>query len=121
MNFSSLQNVCIALVFAVSVMPANAQLVSTGDALALDSGLLESRIEAYLLQDEVAAQLEAYGVSHDMALQRVSNMSPDELQQIAGRIDAMPAGQGVVAIAGTVFIVLIILEFLGVTNVFTKA
>lgn len=111
----------VALLLAAMVVPANAQLVSTGDALALDSGQLESRIEAFLLQDEVAAELAQYGVSHEMAMARVDNMSAQELQQMAGQIDQMPAGESVVWIAGAVFIVLIILEMLGVTNVFTKA
>lgn len=121
MIMTAIRNTVIALMLAAMVVPANAQLVSTGDALALDSGQLESRIEAFLLQDEVAAELAEYGVSHEMAMARVSNMSAAELQQVAGRIDEMPAGESVIWIAGAVFIVLIILELVGVTNVFTKA
>jgi NADPH-dependent ferric siderophore reductase len=115
------QRLTIALVLAAMTLPAHAQMVSTGDAMALESGALESRIEAFLLRDDVAAELAQHGVSHDMAMARVESMSAAELQQVAGRLDEMPAGESVVWIAGAVFIVLIILEFVGVTNVFTKA
>lgn len=115
-----IRNVVIGLLLAAMLVPANAQLVSTGDALALDSGQLESRIEAFLLQDDVAAELARYGVSHEMAMARVDRMSAAELEQMAGRIGKMPAGDSVIAIAGVVFIVLIILELVGVTNVFTR-
>ena len=91
MILSAIRNTMIALMLAAMVVPANAQLVSTGDALALDSGQLESRIEAFLLQDEVAAELAEYGVSHEMAMARVANMSAAELQQVAGSDAPRPA------------------------------
>ncbi len=118
---SMITNVLVALAMVAMVMPAQGQLVSTGDALALDAGSLGTRVEAYLLRDGVAAELAELGVSHEMAMARVADMSAAELEQIAGRIDQMPAaGDGVVVILGVVFIVLIILELVGVTNVFRR-
>ncbi|MDX1625375.1 MAG: PA2779 family protein [Wenzhouxiangellaceae bacterium] len=113
--------VVLVLVASMMVMPAHAQLVSTGDALAAEAGNLETRIEAYLLRDEVVAELSSYGISHEMAMSRVADMSPDELAQLSGRIDEMPAGESIIAVAGVVFVVLLLLEAVGVTNVFTKA
>jgi len=105
-------NSLVAFAMIAFLMPAQAQLVSTGDALALENGSLQLRVEAYLLQDSVAAELTALGVSHEMAMARVANMSPEELELIAGRIDEMPAGAaGVVYILGVVFIVLIVMHF----------
>lgn len=112
------RNTLIALLLAAMTLPAHAQLVSTGDALALETGQLEQRVEAFLLRDDVAAELAQYGISHERAMARVSNLSAAELEQVAGRIDEMPAGDGVVVIAGVVFIVLIILEFVGVIDIF---
>jgi len=109
----------IGLLLAAMTLPAQAQLVSTGDALALEAGQLEQRVEAFLLRDDVAAELAQYGISHEKAMARVANLSAAELEQVAGRIDEMPAaGNGLVVIAGVVFIVLIILEFVGVTDIF---
>jgi len=113
------RNALILVLLAAMTFPAHAQLVSTGDALALETGQLETRIEAFLLRDDVAAELSQYGISHEKAMARVANLSAAELEQVAGRIDEMPAaGSGVVVIAGVVFIVLIILEFVGVTDIF---
>lgn len=113
------RNALIGLLLAAMTLPAHAQLVSTGDALALEAGQLEQRVEAFLLRDDVAAELAQYGISHERAMARVDNMSAAELEQLAGRIDEMPAaGDGVIVIAGVVFIVLIILELVGVTDIF---
>ncbi|HMB37553.1 MAG TPA: PA2779 family protein [Wenzhouxiangellaceae bacterium] len=115
----TIRNFMVLVLLAAMVLPANAQLVSTGDALALESGQLESRIEAFMLRDDVAAELAQYGISHEKAMARVANLSAAELEQVAGRINEMPAaGDGVVVIAGVVFIVLIILEVVGVTDIF---
>lgn len=118
---SMITNLLVALAMIAMVMPAQGQLVSTGDALALDAGNLTTRVEAYLLRDGVAAELAELGVSHEMAMARVADMSAAELEQIAGRIDQMPAaGDGIIVVLGVVFLVLIILELVGVTNVFRR-
>lgn len=104
-------NIVVALAMVAMIMPAHGQLVSTGDALALEAGSLETRIEAYLLRDSVAAELTELGVSHEMAMARVADMSASELELVAGRIDEMPAGAGVIYILGVVFLVLIVLNF----------
>jgi hypothetical protein len=80
------------------------------------------RLTAILLRDDVRQQMEALGVDRDEALARLAGLSDQEVQQIAGRIDQLPAGQnvlvGVLVIAGVVFIVLVIMDLLGVTDVF---
>lgn len=106
-------NAVVALAMVAMILPAQAQLVSTGDALALEAGNLQTRIEAYLLRDDVAAELAELGVSHEMAMARVADMSADELELIAGRIDQMPAGgDGVIFVLGVIFLVLIVLYIL---------
>ncbi len=110
---TSIMNTLIALAMLALIMPAQASsLVSTGDALAIEAGSLETRIEAFLLRDGVAAELSRHGVSHDMAMARVAGLSPEELELIAGNIDDAPAGAGLVYAFGIVFIVLIALHFL---------
>ncbi|MFU8877777.1 MAG: PA2779 family protein [Wenzhouxiangellaceae bacterium] len=114
-------NAVLALSLVSLIVPAQAGLISTGDALALEDGSLDSRIEAFLLRDDVAAELAELGISHEIAMARVSRMSAAELEQIAGRIDEMPAaGDGVLVVLGIVFLVLVILELVGVTDIFKK-
>jgi len=114
-------NAVLALSLVSIIVPAQAGLISTGDALALEDGSLDSRVEAFLLRDDVAAELAELGISHEMAMARVSRMSAAELEQIAGRIDEMPAaGDGVLVVLGVVFLVLIVLELVGVIDIFKK-
>lgn len=108
---SVILNAFVALAMVAFLVPAQAQLVSTGDALALEAGNLETRIEAFLLRDGVAAELAELGVSHEMAMARVADMSAEELELIAGHIDEMPAGAGVIYLLGVVFLVLIVMHF----------
>lgn len=110
---SLLINALVALAMIGLIMPAHGQLVSTGDAMALESGSLETRVEAFLLLDEVAAELTSFGVSHEMAMARVANMSAEELQMVVGQIDEMPAGAGVIYILGVILLVYIVLHVLG--------
>lgn len=80
----------------------------------------ESRVQALLARDDVQAQLVAWGVDADKARERAAAMSDAELQRVASVLDQQPAGGGVLVIIGVVFVVLLILELVGVTNVFSK-
>jgi hypothetical protein len=80
------------------------------------------RLAAFLLRDDVRQQMEALGVDRQEAIERLASLSDQEVQQIAGRIDELPAGQsvlvGVLIAAGVVLIVLVITDLLGLTDVF---
>ena len=78
-----------------------------------------SDISALLARQDVADQLEKLGVSPELVLKRVENMTQDELHALNGAIDQQVAGGDVIAVIGIVFVVLLILELLGVTDVFT--
>ena len=51
---------------------------------------------------------------------RVAALTDSELRTLADRMDAMPAGGDFLAIVGLVFVVLMILEFVGVIDIFKK-
>ena len=70
-------------------------------------------------------QLRALGIDPDEATRRAAALSEEELRVIAGRIDAAPAGQGagsavaaIVGLALFIFLVLLITDLLGLTDVF---
>jgi hypothetical protein len=100
--------------------PASAQLVSTSQALALEEGSqARSTVDAYLAQDEVAAQLAELGVDPEVARLRVAALSASELEALAGRVEEAPAGgSGAIAVLGVTFLVLLILELVGVIDIF---
>lgn len=68
------------------------------------------------------SQFEALGVDPEEAKERVAALSDDEISQLAERINSDPAGQSAVgAIVGAaliIFIVLLVTDLLGFTNVF---
>jgi hypothetical protein len=80
---------------------------------------LLSGIQAELARDELRAEFLARGVSPAEVDARVAALSTEELRQLKLQIDELPAG-GLLAVIGVVFIVLLILDLTGVTNVFTK-
>lgn len=83
------------------------------------AGAERARVAATLSRAEVRARLEAYGVQPAEVQARVDALSDDEVAQIAGRLETLPAGgDGIVGAVVLVFLVLLITDFLGWTKVF---
>jgi hypothetical protein len=78
------------------------------------------RVETILARNDVAAQLLAFGVDPLAVQSRVGNMTDAELLALEGRLDKQVVGGDAVAIIGVVFLVLLILELVGVTDIFKK-
>jgi cytochrome c1 len=102
---------------------AHAALVTTGQAI--EAGAAEGerdRVAAFLAREDVRAQMVALGVDPVEAVNRVAGLSDAEVRQIAGNLDQLPAGQSAVgAVIGAallIFLILLITDLLGLTNVF---
>jgi hypothetical protein len=116
----------LAVVMLVVSMPlglARAALVTTDQLLASSENASDrARVLAFLGRDEVREQIVALGVDPAEAAARVAALSDDEVRQIAGEIDRLPAGQNAVAaIVGAIliiFLVLLLTDLLGLTDVF---
>ncbi|NGX16125.1 PA2779 family protein [Wenzhouxiangella sp. XN24] len=117
----------VALCVAVSLGMAG--MVSTASAGVIGSRVVVeqaeradtvARVQAVLDREGVQAQLVALGVDPSMALERVAALTDEELRQLDGRLSELPAGAGAVEVVGIVFIVLLILELVGITNIFTS-
>ena len=77
-----------------------------------------TRMEILLAREDVAAQLEAYGVDKEQVVERLKALSTAELMELEGKIHEQIAGGDVLAVIGIVFVVLLILDLTGVTDVF---
>jgi len=77
-----------------------------------------SRIELVLARQDVGRQLEALGVEKAMIMERLGGLSNAELMELEGQLDSQVAGGDILALIGAVFVVLLILELVGVTNIF---
>lgn len=82
-----------------------------------------AHVQELLGRADVIAEFKALGVDPAEAVARVNALSDAEITQLAGRLDSLPAGQSAVGVlvgaALIVFIVLLITDIAGVTDVFT--
>ena len=101
---------------------AHAALVSTQQVLDSQERTERlERIDKVLVRDEVRKQFVLLGVDPDEARQRVAALTDAELVQLEAGIANKPAGgDSILAVLGIILVVLLVLELVGVTNVFTK-
>jgi hypothetical protein len=116
--------VIFAFVLSVGPLPAaQAAMVTTQDVVAESTAVQDlEKIQSFLSRDDVQRQMQSLGVDAEEAKLRVASLSDEELSRIAGHIGEDPAGQGAVgAIIGAavlIFIILLITDILGLTDVF---
>lgn len=77
-----------------------------------------ARVQVLLAKQDVAEQLLAFGVDPAVVAERVAGMTNAELLQIEGTLYNETAGGDALGVIGAVFLVLLILELVGVTDVF---
>lgn len=100
---------------------AYAGVITTQQALSAETrASTEQQVRTALARDDVRQAMQRYGVNPADADARIASLSDAELLQLQGQVDRMPAGGGVLAVIGIVFVVLLILELVGVTNIFNR-
>jgi hypothetical protein len=90
---------------------------------AVDSRVLAddlATVSAALAKQEVREQMAALGVDPADIDARVARLTDTELRTLADRMGEMPAGGDALAVIGIVFVVLVILELVGVIDIFKK-
>jgi hypothetical protein len=75
----------LAAALLIAVPPAYAGMIRPDD-------VERERVKALLERVEVRAELEKHGVLAHEAAARIDAMTPAEVQELAGRIDALAAG-----------------------------
>jgi len=95
-----------------------------GAGLPVQAGMLptdaeRAQIFSLLEREDVQAQLQARGVDPAQVKARVAAMTDDEVAQLAGQVESLPAGGAdVLGVILLVFIILLITDILGFTKVF---
>ena len=122
------RHVALALVVVMFVLTgpldaAHAALITSGQAIeAGAAGGERDRVAAFLAREDVREEMVALGVDPVEAVNRVAGLSDVEVRRIAGHLDQLPAGQSAVgAVIGAalfIFLVLLITDLLGLTNIF---
>lgn len=102
-------------------LPAQAGIVGSEQLLQSERNTVKrEQLQQWMTRDDVRQQLQALGVDTQQATERINALTDQEVQQLALHMDARPAGGDAIAVIGIVFLVLLILELVGVTNIFTK-
>lgn len=120
--------VCLCMVFSllvlnVSVPTAKAAMISTESSMSMTQAS-ENRIVAKdaLQRADVQQVLTSKGISVAEAEARIDALSNEEVARLAQQVQDMPAGSGalgvVVGAAVLVFIILLITDIAGATDVF---
>lgn len=105
--------------FSIGVQNVSvAAIVSSSDMVAAEQNQLDrDQLKTWMAREDVREQLVDMGVDVDAAIDRVDSMTDREVQQLSARMDELPAGSGIVEVAVLAFLVLVILEVTGVTDI----
>ena len=105
------RTLCRLLVVLMAWSPiqyAQAGMIGTDQVASAASQADRNTVLQFLGRPEVASQLQSLGVDATKAAERVAAMSDQEVQQVAGKIQSMPAGADDTA---TVILILVIVGF----------
>ena len=115
------------LVFCFTILtlgfsPAQARMVPTVQSSVSQSIPDRVKLNAFLEREDVKKQLEAWGLDEEMAKVRINDLTDQEVSLMAEKLDQLPAGgDGLGILVGAavfVFLVLLVTDILGFTDVF---
>ena len=112
---------------AVSLLSVSSPLVVQAEVIGTLAGLESAqrdsdlaRVNRVLATAEARDQLRVLGVDQGQVDARLARLTDSELSTLANKLEQAPAGGDVLAVIGVVFVVLLILEAVGVIDVFKK-
>ncbi|MDX1303083.1 DUF6627 family protein [Photobacterium sp.] len=114
-----LASILIMLISMVQIPMVQAAIITTDEAIQVQQNDINREYILSMLQkDELQQHLADYGLDAQLAAERVSHMSDAEIALLNERLNEMPAGEGVVGTIVLIFIVFIITDALGATDIF---
>jgi hypothetical protein len=125
---SKATSVFLVILMAWLSVPLQSVLAAMIETEAVFTGNHESQaarntIKAILAREDAQAVLRAQGIDPQEAMARVDSLTDAEARRIADQIEEFPAGGGFfvtfIIVVGIIFIILVITDALGYTNVFT--
>ncbi len=110
---------CVFGFMTVAIPVAQAGMISV-EQHALSSAVSEQRsqVQRFLQREDVRAQLVQLGVDPELAQTRANSLSDAELARAANLTD-QPAGAGAAGAIVLIFLVLLLTDILGITDVFS--
>jgi len=107
------------LALSVHLPVANAAVIGTEAVVAAQQAEIDrAHVQDLLGRAEVKDRLLSAGVDPNQVSARVDALSDSDVHQLAAKIDQLPAGGDALGVLVFVFIVLLITDILGFTDVF---
>jgi hypothetical protein len=112
--------VVTTLALGLPMTTARAGMIGTAAVVSAEQLAAQRvRVQQFLERADVQAQLQKMGVDPAMAKSRTMALTDQEVQQIAGKMDQMPAGGAdVLAVIVIIFLILLLTDILGFTQIF---
>jgi hypothetical protein len=104
------------LIMSIYIPSARAGIIDT--EVLLNAQQDRATVETFLARADVREQLALWGVDPAQASVRVAGLTDAEVQAMAERIDVMPAGGDAAGAIVFIFLVLLVTDLLGLTDVF---
>ncbi len=105
--------------FFAQLVPLQAAMITSSDLVQQTQNHVErEQLLVMLDRSEVRQQLTEMGVEPEAAKMRVANMSDAEVTQLNQKLEQLPAGSGIVGLVVLLFIVFLITDMLGATDIF---
>ncbi len=106
--------------FSMVTLPLQAALVSTQSQLQKEQLQFDRQeLKSLMAQEDVKAKMLSMGVTPEMVDARIDNLTPVEISQLNQQLSAAPAGEGVLGAIVLIFIVFIITDAVGATDIFS--
>lgn len=107
--------------FSSAMVPVlEAKIIETSAYLDQQNHSAKSELQSFFAREDVKDRLVELGVTPKDASARAAMLTDSEAAELQKHIHDLPAGSNVFALLGVVLVVLIVLELVGVTNVFNK-
>jgi hypothetical protein len=116
----SLSTILVVLLAMFSIQgPAYGAIVGTDVAISQQqSDVNRTQLLAMFERSDLRDQLIAQGVNPDNARERIAALSDAEVQAMVGKLDQLPNGGDVVGAVVFVFLVLLVTDIIGWTDVY---
>lgn len=119
-------SICLAAIMFLMFAPVHsvlAAMIGTETVIDVDRGRqARDLIHTLLAREDVQAALKGHGIDPLEAAKRIDSLSDAEVIRLAEQIDQLPEGSGaiefLIVVILVAFLVLVILDLTGVTDVF---
>ncbi len=106
--------------FSIVTLPAQAAMVGTQQLVEQQQLVNErAKLNELLSREDVKQQFAAMGIAPQDIEQRVAALTDDEVKQLNNQMADIPAGGDILGLAVLIFVVFIITDALGATDLFT--